>query len=976
MSIGPSLSRVPLPTGASEMSSMSTEWRELDFDPVAFLQTCSEYLPDHLLPPARLLTATCRPERIYLPPHPFAVKKEPQKDSAPPGKTGPKSSLTNVSISPHPVSRKMPSRTRYNGYTASVGSMPSSSSVSLRGTSQSQSQSPPPPTAHSYSTPSVFSSFPTSFSMSSYFSQQGSLASSLEASPPWQTTDTEAEGTGFEAEYTLRHETDLDDSAADLSARSMTSKKSKPGATSQKQPDKEAIPRPPNAWILYRSDMLRDLAAGNDIPNLDKVLAKMGHTISSSASSDESGIEGSHARSKARATTIGSASGSMPPPSTIKKAPHKGGKAPTEEFLSLGRGKAGKGLPQADISKVISNLWKSESAQRRAFYEEKASLRKLEHQKNYPDYKFQPMRKAEKIKLREEKEKERAEAKRQKNLQRLAAKADSKRPPRHKHVSPASPYSLLGNTRRPNLGSVGRSLSYSGGLSTQSHWGGGYGSHTDLMLDPALAQEPSSEEAVSVYPFPMPYGALPSIPQDTPSAMIAEQYHAMHYRGPMPPQPPRHQLPDDTMPFGSSSGHLSPEFQPQDGTNLSPWSHDFTGTTEPPSLPGSSGLSASAPVVPTYLQSGSFAYQPEVQKAIPFIAESLPMDYQGRPMAILGLDDIEPLPEGESDDPNQLAEMWWNNLQEDDNQTGLVEGLSPNGLFADDRTLQMFEFDADQMVATGARAFGSVSSAVAGSGAADPLVNGSFELPTDRDDPLGQGYIPMYVSIVPQEGEVGSSSSSFGPALDSSLPYLSMETLDSSGDGGLGIPYDDQGPFLSTQQPLSPTDSWSAGPTPREATFLRAAQDSQNRVVSTDGTVRSASTVQPAPRYVSSSSYPLTPLSIESGSLLGSSAIGDRTTSFSALASAISNQDAMVPDDMLGWDDHDVFEHEDTGAVPVNAPTRSLSTHVSRVSTPVSVSHPSPEKTEGSGGVVAPSAPSRKMQTRGRAVAANYDAAK
>lgn len=36
----------------------------------------------------------------------------------------------------------------------------------------------------------------------------------------------------------------------------------------------------------------------------------------------------------------------------------------------------------------------------------------------FPDYKFQPMRKADKIRLREEKEREREEQKRQKDLER------------------------------------------------------------------------------------------------------------------------------------------------------------------------------------------------------------------------------------------------------------------------------------------------------------------------------------------------------------------------------------------------------------------------------------------------------------------------------------------------------------------------------------------------------------------------------
>ena len=51
---------------------------------------------------------------------------------------------------------------------------------------------------------------------------------------------------------------------------------------------------------------------------------------------------------------------------------------PTEDFIALGPGKGGKGLPQSDISKVISHLWKNEVPEIRVVYENKANARKLE----------------------------------------------------------------------------------------------------------------------------------------------------------------------------------------------------------------------------------------------------------------------------------------------------------------------------------------------------------------------------------------------------------------------------------------------------------------------------------------------------------------------------------------------------------------------------------------------------------------------
>jgi hypothetical protein len=47
-------------------------------------------------------------------------------------------------------------------------------------------------------------------------------------------------------------------------------------------------------------------------------------------------------------------------------------------LAELGGGKAGRGLPQADISKMISLLWKKETEEGRRKYEQMAELKKLE----------------------------------------------------------------------------------------------------------------------------------------------------------------------------------------------------------------------------------------------------------------------------------------------------------------------------------------------------------------------------------------------------------------------------------------------------------------------------------------------------------------------------------------------------------------------------------------------------------------------
>ena len=87
-------------------------------------------------------------------------------------------------------------------------------------------------------------------------------------------------------------------------------------------------PRPPNAWILYRSDKLQELP---------------------------------------------------PPP--------------------LGHPKP----TQAEVSKIISAQWRNEMEEVRALYEQRAEMAKAEHARLYPNYRFAPMKRAEKDRIREEK---------------------------------------------------------------------------------------------------------------------------------------------------------------------------------------------------------------------------------------------------------------------------------------------------------------------------------------------------------------------------------------------------------------------------------------------------------------------------------------------------------------------------------------------------------------------------------------------
>ncbi|PIL34037.1 hypothetical protein GSI_03746 [Ganoderma sinense ZZ0214-1] len=115
------------------------------------------------------------------------------------------------------------------------------------------------------------------------------------------------------------------------------------------KPDRNRIPRPPNAWILYRGDRLGEWKAARS-PN--------------------------------------------DPP-----------------------------VKQADISRLIGKRWREEDDAIKLQYEKRAAIAKADHKKRYPDYKYNPV-------SREVKEKIRAEEKEAKKRAREEAKAARNAPPR------------------------------------------------------------------------------------------------------------------------------------------------------------------------------------------------------------------------------------------------------------------------------------------------------------------------------------------------------------------------------------------------------------------------------------------------------------------------------------------------------------------------------------------------------------------
>ncbi|KAJ6558559.1 hypothetical protein DFH09DRAFT_534876 [Mycena vulgaris] len=98
---------------------------------------------------------------------------------------------------------------------------------------------------------------------------------------------------------------------------------------------------------------------------------------------------------------------------------------------------------QSDVSKEISAMWKAEAPHVRAEYERRADLKKAEHQAMYPEYRFQPVKREEKERLRDLKKKEKEqqkEARRRPNPQPPAAPQPSRHYAPNSLLDPLAPY--------------------------------------------------------------------------------------------------------------------------------------------------------------------------------------------------------------------------------------------------------------------------------------------------------------------------------------------------------------------------------------------------------------------------------------------------------------------------------------------------------------------------------------------------------
>lgn len=103
------------------------------------------------------------------------------------------------------------------------------------------------------------------------------------------------------------------------------------------------------------------------MPKLEAAMAESGIS-SGEASQDDGMIDSSDKDAES--------GGGKPKPKKKVKKPKKGSKTPTAGMLSLGKGKTGRGIPQADVSKLISLMWAREDAEVKQKYEKQSAVQK------------------------------------------------------------------------------------------------------------------------------------------------------------------------------------------------------------------------------------------------------------------------------------------------------------------------------------------------------------------------------------------------------------------------------------------------------------------------------------------------------------------------------------------------------------------------------------------------------------------------
>lgn len=141
-------------------------------------------------------------------------------------------------------------------------------------------------------------------------------------------------------------------------------------------PRADQPPRPPNAWILYRSERLRAIAAGESIPGLLAVLEAQSLVRAFDVSEQRN--QGSKDSSSSPEPNRFQLFKDAEPPTPPTEKDDAG-----EEASLEGGSKYRRALLQADISKVISMMWKREGREVKAKYEAMAEAKKQEVRREF-----------------------------------------------------------------------------------------------------------------------------------------------------------------------------------------------------------------------------------------------------------------------------------------------------------------------------------------------------------------------------------------------------------------------------------------------------------------------------------------------------------------------------------------------------------------------------------------------------------------
>nr|XP_031860974.1 uncharacterized protein CI109_003701 [Kwoniella shandongensis]KAA5528046.1 hypothetical protein CI109_003701 [Kwoniella shandongensis] len=522
----------------------------------------------------------------------------------------------------------------------------------------------------------------------------------------------------------------------------------------------------------------------------------------------------------------------------------------SEDFIRMGS-RNGKAMPMGQLGKVVGELWRNEAPEMKEYFRSEMERMKKEHAEKYPGWQYKPRSKI--MKAREQQMRNMVKAadkvqkemeKRQKRAPKTSNKYKRTTRPRARRSS-TSPSPTFLDTHRFDVG-LNRCPMYA-----LAGPGPTYNPSTNQTnaYQPQQTYDPIDEHGMILYPFPSMHSALPSIPpggyiQTTPGALIAESYQAWNQQRNTP---------------GPTGGDVRSNHVDQ--------SSNFYMLTQPVSATSDSQT---------------------------FVAQiaSHPAPGSGTSMYPQGLEEMLSSQEHE-------VVAGWADLDVENAQNYMDLPESAAGLLGDDNSLDPYLFATAAGQCDNGDPFGYNHTGFAATSGDDQLPQGYYVMPGQEEYIYPQSIVPRVVSV---PSELDPASTLFAPDYNPDMPFLVLEALNDDPTSS-DIP---QGPTLSAQQPLSPTDSLAALSPQDGISFALASNDLHNRAVSSSSTEGSSFSTQTGPRYVSGSSFPATPNDPSSMT----TRLVDRQISHS-FADLWNGQTMEMAGDVLGWDDEANVKEED-----------------------------------------------------------------